>query len=83
MARRLLLNSRMGLLADGSELAQPLTSDQFSGPGIARQGYSEFNQRELLCRWANDLQTPVLGAPNTLELGSAALGCEDDAVAHA
>lgn len=56
MARRLLLNSRMGLLADDSEVAPPLPDDRFSGPGIARQGYSEFNQRELLQRWANDLE---------------------------
>lgn len=56
MARRLLLNSRMGLLADDSEVAPPLPADRFSGPGIARQGYSEFNQREFLRRWANDLQ---------------------------
>jgi phenylpropionate dioxygenase-like ring-hydroxylating dioxygenase large terminal subunit len=83
MARRLLLNSRMGLLADGTEVAQPLTLDQFGGPGIARRGYSEFNQRELLRRWANDLQTPVLGAPSASKLGSAVVGCEDDPVSHA
>ncbi|MCW2686568.1 MAG: ring hydroxylating dioxygenase, alpha subunit [Mycobacterium sp.] len=59
MARRLLLNSRMGLLDDDSEVAPRLSSDQFSGPGIARQGYSEFNQRELLRRWVDDLETPL------------------------
>jgi hypothetical protein len=67
MARRLLLNSRMGLLTDGTEVAPPLSADRFSGPGIARQGYSEFNQRELLRRWADDLDRsnadPVLDAP--------------------
>jgi hypothetical protein len=60
MARRLLLNSRMGLLADGTEVAPRLSKDRFSGPGIARQGYSEFNQRELLRRWADDLARPIV-----------------------
>ncbi len=56
MARRLLLNSRMGLLDDGTELTAPLSRECFSGPGVARKGYSEFNQREFLRRWANDLE---------------------------
>jgi phenylpropionate dioxygenase-like ring-hydroxylating dioxygenase large terminal subunit len=64
MARRLLLNGRMGLLEDGTEVAPPLTREQFSGPGIARKGYSEFNQRELLRRWADDLETPVAAVSN-------------------
>jgi phenylpropionate dioxygenase-like ring-hydroxylating dioxygenase large terminal subunit len=75
MARRLLLNSRMGLLADGTEVAPRLPADRFSGPGIARQGYSEFNQRELLRRWADDLARstadPVL---DTFPNGAAANG---------
>ncbi len=65
MARRLLLNSRMGLLEDDTEVAPRLTREQFSGPGIARKGYSEFNQRELLRRWADDLENPVTVATAT------------------
>jgi len=56
MARRLLLNSRMGLLEDGTEVTPPLPPERFCGPGVARKGYSEFNQRELLRRWADDLE---------------------------
>jgi hypothetical protein len=83
MARRLLLNSRMGLLADGTELAPPLTADRFSGPGVARQGYSEFNQRELLRRWADDLQRSIAQpAPNTPPHGVSANG-EREAVSRA
>ncbi|MGB8391426.1 MAG: aromatic ring-hydroxylating dioxygenase subunit alpha, partial [Mycobacterium sp.] len=69
MARRLLLNSRMGLLEDGTEVAPPLTREQFSGPGVARKGYSEFNQRELLRRWADDLESPVEAAAEGSEPG--------------
>jgi phenylpropionate dioxygenase-like ring-hydroxylating dioxygenase large terminal subunit len=55
MARRLLLNSRMGLLEDGGEVSPALTAAQFAGPGSARVGYSEHNQRALLNRWADQL----------------------------
>jgi hypothetical protein len=68
MARRLLLNSRMGLLEDGAEVVPALTRDQFHGPGVAHAGYGEYNQRELLNRWADDLERPVKPAP-TLEVG--------------
>jgi hypothetical protein len=67
MARRLLLNSRMGLLADGSGVVAPLAPDAFHGPGVARVGYAEYNQRELLRRWADYLERPTedarAGAP--------------------
>jgi phenylpropionate dioxygenase-like ring-hydroxylating dioxygenase large terminal subunit len=67
MARRLLLNSRMGLLADGSGVVAPLVPDAFHGPGVARVGYAEYNQRELLRRWADYLERPTedarAGAP--------------------
>jgi phenylpropionate dioxygenase-like ring-hydroxylating dioxygenase large terminal subunit len=53
MARRLLLNSRMGLTADDRPLTQPL--DDFAGPGIARVGYGEHNQRSWLALWSNHL----------------------------
>jgi phenylpropionate dioxygenase-like ring-hydroxylating dioxygenase large terminal subunit len=59
MARRLLLNSRMGMLENGQNVVEPLTSEQYSGPGSTRVGYSEYNQRELLLRWANHLERPM------------------------
>jgi phenylpropionate dioxygenase-like ring-hydroxylating dioxygenase large terminal subunit len=59
MAQQLLLNSRMGLLSDDTELVAPLSRDQFAGPGLARTGYSEYNQRQLLRRWADCLSPPV------------------------
>jgi hypothetical protein len=62
MARRLLLNSRMGILDDDSEVAPALADDQFHGPGRAHTGYSEYNQRELLARWADHLERPVAAA---------------------
>jgi phenylpropionate dioxygenase-like ring-hydroxylating dioxygenase large terminal subunit len=55
MARRLLLNGRMGLLNDDTDLTAPLSAERFGGPGVARPGYSEYNQRELLGRWAEYL----------------------------
>ena len=58
MARRLLLNSRMGMLPDGSGVVPALTPEQFSGPGTAYVGYGEYNQRELLNRWADDVARP-------------------------
>ncbi len=53
MARRLLLNGRMGMLPDGSAIVPPLGPDQWSGPGEARVGYGEYNQRHLMNRWAD------------------------------
>ncbi|MCU1606434.1 MAG: aromatic-ring-hydroxylating dioxygenase subunit alpha, partial [Modestobacter sp.] len=70
MARRLLLNSRMGILEDGTEVIPQLTPDQFHGPGSAHTGYSEYNQRELLTRWADHLDRP-LRAASTVEVGGA------------
>jgi phenylpropionate dioxygenase-like ring-hydroxylating dioxygenase large terminal subunit len=59
MARRLLLNSRMGILADGTPINPPLGPDEFSGPGTAYIGYTEYNQRHLLSRWADCLERPA------------------------
>jgi hypothetical protein len=59
LARRLLLNSRMGLLEDGTEVVTALSAAQFAGPGSARVGYSEHNQRALLNRWASDMEVPA------------------------
>ncbi len=53
MAKRLLLNSRMGMLADGAAVVAPLTRAQFAGPGVAHLGYGEYNQRHLLGAWAD------------------------------
>ncbi|MDQ4038129.1 MAG: Rieske 2Fe-2S domain-containing protein [Actinomycetota bacterium] len=68
MARRLRLNSRMGILYDGTDVAPALTAEQFAGPGSARTGYSEYNQRALLARWADHLERPVTAAA-TVEVG--------------
>ncbi|MFK5004547.1 hypothetical protein ACI4AP_28530, partial [Klebsiella pneumoniae] len=61
MARRLLLNSRMGILKDGSPVVEPLGPDQFAGPGVAHVGYGEYNQRHLLHRWADYLESEYEG----------------------
>jgi hypothetical protein len=58
----------MGLLEDGTEVVPALTPDQFHGPGIAHTGYGEFNQRELLNRWADDIEAPMQVA-STVEVG--------------
>ncbi|MBW0101741.1 Rieske 2Fe-2S domain-containing protein [Pseudonocardia sp. KRD291] len=68
MARRLQLNSRMGILEDDTEVVPELTAEQFHGPGSAHTGYSEYNQRALLRRWADDLATPQAAA-GTLTVG--------------
>ncbi|MEZ0366163.1 aromatic ring-hydroxylating dioxygenase subunit alpha [Mycobacterium sp. pUA109] len=57
MARRLLLNSRMGLRADGRPVVEPLPPEAFHGPGYAQVGYNEHNQRALLRLWADHLET--------------------------
>ena len=63
MARRLLLNSRMGLLEDGRPVVGALPPEAFHGPGRAQVGYNEHNQRQLLKLWADYLQLtpPVTG----------------------
>lgn len=68
MARRLRLNSRMGLLDDDTTVTPTLGPQEFHGPGVARTGYSEANQRELLRRWADALETPSPAAA-TLDVG--------------
>jgi phenylpropionate dioxygenase-like ring-hydroxylating dioxygenase large terminal subunit len=59
MARRLLLNSRMGLLEDDTPVTPALPPERFRGPGEAHVGYGEYNQRHLLARWADHLERPV------------------------
>jgi len=58
MARRLLLNSRMGLLDDDRPVVEALSAEQFHGPGTSRVGYNEHNQRALLRLWADHLEMP-------------------------
>ena len=53
MARRLTLNSRVGLTAADGALTEPIPD--FAGPGIARVGFGEFNQRNWLTLWASHL----------------------------
>jgi phthalate 3,4-dioxygenase alpha subunit len=69
MARRLRLNSRMGLLADDRPVVEPLPPDQFHGPGEARVGYSEHNQRALLKLWADHLESAPAASRRT-EIGT-------------
>jgi phthalate 3,4-dioxygenase alpha subunit len=65
MARRLLLNSRMGLLDDDRTVVEPLPAEQFRGPGRAFVGYNENNQRALLKLWADHLQMAPISAAAT------------------
>jgi phenylpropionate dioxygenase-like ring-hydroxylating dioxygenase large terminal subunit len=56
MARRLRLNSRMGLTSDDKPIKPPLAG--FAGPGVAYQGFGEFNQRHWLAQWSDHLEQP-------------------------
>ncbi|MGI9004863.1 MAG: Rieske 2Fe-2S domain-containing protein [Streptosporangiaceae bacterium] len=56
MARRLLLNSRMGLTSDDKPVKPPMAG--FAGPGVAYQGFGEFNQRHWLSQWSDHLAAP-------------------------
>ena len=53
MARRLTLNSRMGLTSEGKPVKPPLAT--FAGPGVAYQGFGEYGQRHWLSLWADCL----------------------------
>jgi phthalate 3,4-dioxygenase subunit alpha len=53
MARRLRLNSRMGMTSADKPIKPPLAG--FSGPGTAYQGFGEFNQRHWLGMWSDHL----------------------------
>jgi len=54
MARRLNLNSRMGLTSDGQPVKPPLAA--FAGPGLAYQGFGEYGQRHWLAQWSDHLE---------------------------
>ena len=71
MARRLLLNGRMGMLHDDTPVVEPLPDDQFAGPGVARVGYGEYNQRALLDSWADLMeQEPPAPAPTVVGMNT-------------
>ncbi|HEY1854044.1 MAG TPA: Rieske 2Fe-2S domain-containing protein [Solirubrobacterales bacterium] len=54
MARRLLLNGRMGLNSDDSHLEPPVAG--FAGPGTAWLGFTEHNQRHWLSLWCDAVE---------------------------
>jgi len=54
MARRLLLDSRMGL--DGQGRPIKATHAGFAGPGTAYQGFGEHNQRHWLRQWCDAIE---------------------------
>jgi phenylpropionate dioxygenase-like ring-hydroxylating dioxygenase large terminal subunit len=54
MARRLRLNSRMGLAADGGLISE--RAGNFAGPATAYVGYGEHNQRAWLGLWADAME---------------------------
>lgn len=68
LARRLTLNSRMGLRSDDSMVGEPLRS--FAGPGFARVGYGEFNQRNWLTLWSSHLSGGEIEAVHPLHRDS-------------
>ena len=69
MARRLQLNSRMGLLEDDTPVRERLGPHEFHGPGVAQVGYNEANQRALLRLWADYLERPAI-ATQAMPLGT-------------
>lgn len=77
MAKRLLLNSRMGITNDDTPVSPALTSEEYSGPGKAHVGYGEYSQRAFLNQWADHLEREAptvseteVGAPATLRDGT-------------
>ncbi|MCP5029581.1 MAG: Rieske 2Fe-2S domain-containing protein [Actinomycetia bacterium] len=70
MARDLLLNSRMGLNHDDSMVGEPLP--EFAGPGFARVGYGEFNQRNWLALWSSHLTGGPVQSVHPLHPGAQA-----------
>ena len=68
MARRLNLNSRMGLTSEGKPLKPPVAS--FPGPGVAYQGYGEYGQRHWLSQWGDHLEREPY-TPPVRDLGGA------------
>lgn len=71
MARRLLLNNRMGIDHEGEPLVEQFAD--FAGPGTAYQGYGEHNQRHWFSMWCDAVEQ----APP--DLPPIAFGVRDDA----
>lgn len=61
MARRLLLNNRMGLDHDGRPIVDTFTG--FAGPGTAYQGYGEHNQRHWMRMWSDAIERAPAAPP--------------------
>jgi hypothetical protein len=55
----------MGLLTDGTDVSPALPASQWSGPGESHVGYGEYNQRNMLSRWADYLERPAAPPPRT------------------
>jgi phthalate 3,4-dioxygenase subunit alpha len=51
----------MGLTADDRPLTQPVAD--FAGPGVARVGYGEHNQRSWLALWSRHLADDARARP--------------------
>jgi hypothetical protein len=68
MARRLNLNSRMGLTSDGKPVKPPIAA--FAGPGVAYQGFGEYGQRHWLSQWSDHLEREP-ATPAATDLGAA------------
>jgi phthalate 3,4-dioxygenase subunit alpha len=70
MARRLLLNNRMGIDHDGEPLVEEFAD--FAGPGSAYQGYGEHNQRHWFSMWCDSVEQ------DPPDLPAIAFGVRDD-----
>jgi phenylpropionate dioxygenase-like ring-hydroxylating dioxygenase large terminal subunit len=62
MARRLLLNNRMGLTHDNRPIVAQYAD--FAGPGTAYQGFGEHNQRHWWRLWADAVSRPAPPPPS-------------------
>ena len=60
LGAQVVLDSTMGMAPEGGTLGPP--PEHWPGPGVARVGYGEYNQREWLRRWAEHLRMPEPGA---------------------
>jgi hypothetical protein len=70
----------MGLTSSGQPIKPPMGADAFAGPGVAYQGFGEFNQRHWLRQWSDCLEREPgtvlaadMGAP-AFDLGQAVPG---------
>ncbi|CAN5744161.1 aromatic ring-hydroxylating dioxygenase subunit alpha [soil metagenome] len=54
LGSRLTLHNRMGLTPDGAPMSPTLAD--YSGPGVARVGFSEHNQRHWMSMWCSQME---------------------------